>query len=144
MLRELEDYVRGLDIDAYPVGGAVRDELPGHASKDADFLVPGVDTLRQKRDDAGSVKVVAGERVGGGLAADGMGELSKLLMGRDPSGALRLARDTGVLAQLLPEFAPSIGFDQESKYHSLTVDEHTFRVVQAAADAGRSRSVRLP
>ncbi|HKT45101.1 MAG TPA: HD domain-containing protein [Gaiellaceae bacterium] len=44
MLREIEDYVRGLGLDAYLVGGAVRDELLGLDSKDADFLVPGVDT----------------------------------------------------------------------------------------------------
>jgi tRNA nucleotidyltransferase (CCA-adding enzyme) len=282
--RELEDYVRSLDLDAYLVGGAVRDEQLGHESKDADFLVPGVDTdglkeklaphgrvedlvvanrlvgvrlhprdkeirklapagielapprkevstgpgrhdfeivadpslsveddmrrrdftvnamarrlstgeivdpvggqedlrngvlktvsansfaedplrlvrglrfvsqlglepdastLRQMREEAPSVKLVSGERVGGGLAADGMGELSKLLMGKEPARALRLARDTGVLAELLPEFEPAIGFDQESKYHSLTVDEHTFAVVQAAADKGRSLAVRL-
>jgi tRNA nucleotidyltransferase (CCA-adding enzyme) len=282
--RELEDYVRSLDLDAYLVGGAVRDELLGHESKDADFLVPGVDTeglkeklaphgrvedlvvadrlvgvrlhprdrtirtlapagiefapprkevstgpgrhdfeivadpslsveddmrrrdftvnamarrlstgeivdplggeedlrngvlrtvspnsfaedplrlvrglrfvsqlglepdestLQQMREEAPSVKLVSGERIGGGLAADGMGELSKLLMGKEPARALRIARDTGVLTELLPEFAPAIGFDQESKYHSLTVDEHTFSVVQAAADKGRSLAVRL-
>jgi tRNA nucleotidyltransferase (CCA-adding enzyme) len=45
--------------------------------------------------------------------------------------------------QVLPEFTAAIGFDQESRYHSLTVDEHTFRVVQAAADAGHSLAVRL-
>jgi tRNA nucleotidyltransferase (CCA-adding enzyme) len=41
--KEVEEYVRSLDLDAYVVGGAVRDELLGHESKDADFLVPGVD-----------------------------------------------------------------------------------------------------
>jgi tRNA nucleotidyltransferase (CCA-adding enzyme) len=282
--RAIEDYVRSLDLDAYLVGGAVRDELLGKDSKDADFLVPGVDaeglrerlaphgkveelvvagrlvgmrlfprnrdvralapagiefapprrerstgpgrhdfeivvdpeasveddmarrdftvnaiarrladgslvdpfdgrgdlgrsvlrtvsehsfaedplrlvrglrlvsqlglepdetTLRQMRDEAGSVKLVSGERVGGGLAADGMGELSKLLLGREPARALRLARDTGVLVALLPEFEPVIGFDQESRYHDLPLDEHTFAVVQAAADARRSLAVRL-
>jgi tRNA nucleotidyltransferase (CCA-adding enzyme) len=282
--REIEDYVRSLDLDAYLVGGAVRDELLGHESKDADFLVPGVDTERlkeklgphgkvedlvvanrlvgmrlyprdktiralapagiefapprkevstgpgrhdfeivadaslpveddmrrrdftvnamarrlstgeivdplggqqdlrdgvlrtvsptsfaedplrlvralrfvsqlgfepdestvqQMRDEAQSVRLVSGERVGGGLAADGLGELSKLLLGKEPARALRLARDTGVLTELLPEFAPAIGFDQESKYHALTLDEHTFAVVQAAADQGRSLAVRL-
>ena len=44
MRRELEDYVDSLGLDAYLVGGAVRDELLGLESKDADFLVPGVDT----------------------------------------------------------------------------------------------------
>jgi tRNA nucleotidyltransferase/poly(A) polymerase len=284
MRDEIEDYVRSLGLDAYLVGGAVRDELLGIDSKDADFLVPGVDTeglraalaehgrvedlvvadrlvgirlhpndcrirrltpagiefapprkevstgpgrhdfeivadpglsveddmrrrdftinamasrletgdlvdplggeadlearrlrtvspqsfredplrlvralrfvsqlgfepdeelLAQMREEAPAVKLVSGERIGGGLAADGMGELSRLLLGRDPAYALRLARDTGVLVELLPEFGPAIGFDQESRYHDLTVDEHTFAVVQAAADAGFSLAVRL-
>src|SRR5256886_13389224 len=284
MRQEIEDYVRSLGLDAYLVGGAVRDELLGLGSKDADFLVPGLDTeglraalaphgrvedvgvadrlvgirlrardrrvrglgragiefapprkevstgpgrhdfeivadaslsveddmrrrdftvnamarrldtgelvdplggradlearrlrtvspqsfredplrlvralrfvsqlgfepddelLEQMRKEAPAVKLVSGERIGGGLEADGMGELSKLLLGAEPARALRLARDTGVLVELLPEFAPAIGFDQESRYHDLTVDEHTFLVVQAAADAGTSLAVRL-
>src|SRR5437868_3879015 len=278
MRKELEEYVRSLDLDAYLVGGAVRDELLGIDSKDADFLVPGLDTdglkralephgrvedlvvagrlvgvrlhpsdkavrrlapagiefapprkevstgpgrhdfeivadpslsveddmrrrdftvnamarrlatgdlvdpvggqkdleahvlrtvsptsfaedplrlvralrfvsqlgfqpddstVRQMRDEAKSVRLVSGERIGGGLAADGMGELSKLLLGAEPARALRLARDTGVLVELLPEFERAVGFDQESRYHDLTVDEHTFAVVQATADNGR-------
>jgi tRNA nucleotidyltransferase (CCA-adding enzyme) len=282
---ELEEYVRGLDIDAYLVGGAVRDELLGlDSSKDADFLVPGLDTdglrralephgrvedlvvadrlvgvrlhprdktvrrlaragiefapprkevstgpgrhdfeivadpllpieddmrrrdftvnamarrlstgelvdpldgrrdleqrvlrtvsptsfaedplrlvralrfvsqlgfdpdpatVQQMREEAASVRLVSGERIGGGLHADGLGELSKLLLGREPARALRLARDTGVLVELLPEFDAAIGFEQESRYHDLAVDEHTFAVVQAAADAGTSLAVRL-
>jgi len=284
VLQQIEDYVRSLGLDAYLVGGAVRDELLGLDSKDADFLVPGVDTdglraalaphgrvedlvvadrlvgvrlhprdgrirsltragiefapprrevstgpgrhefeivadaslsveddmrrrdftvnamarrletgelvdplggqadlearrlrtvspqsfredplrlvralrfvsqlgldpddelLAQMRDEAAAVKLVSGERIGGGLAADGMGELSKLLLGAEPARALRLARDTGVLVELLPEFGPAIGFDQESRYHDLTVDEHTFAVVQAAADQRFSLAVRL-
>jgi tRNA nucleotidyltransferase (CCA-adding enzyme) len=106
-------------------------------------LEPDDATLAQMRDEAAGVALVSGERIGGGLHADGLGELSKLLLGREPARALRLARDTGVLVQLLPEFEASIGFAQESRYHDLTVDEHTFAVVQAAADAGASLAVRL-
>jgi tRNA nucleotidyltransferase (CCA-adding enzyme) len=106
-------------------------------------LEPDQQTLAQMREEASSVRHVSGERVGGGLAADGMGELSKLLMGGQPAKALRLARDTGVLVELLPEFERAIGFDQRSRYHDLTVDEHTFEVVQAAADAGAPLRVRL-
>ena len=104
---------------------------------------PDAETLRQMREEADAVRLVSGERIGGGLAADGLGELSKLLLGSRPLKALRLARDTGVLVALLPELGPSIGFDQESAYHGLTVDEHTFSVVQAAADAGAPLRVRL-
>ncbi len=106
-------------------------------------LEPDEDTVQQMRDEAGNVAFVSGERVGGGLASDGLGELSKLLLGAEPARALRVARDTGVLVALLPEFERSIGFDQESRYHDLTVDEHTFEVVQAAADAGAPLQVRL-
>jgi tRNA nucleotidyltransferase/poly(A) polymerase len=95
------------------------------------------------REEAASVRLVSGERIGGGLAADGLGELSKLLLGAEPQRALRLARDTGVLVELLPEFGPAIGFDQESRFHTLPVDEHTFAVVQAASDLGYSLAVRL-
>jgi putative nucleotidyltransferase with HDIG domain len=106
-------------------------------------LEPDEETRRQMREEASAVRLVSGERIGGGIAADGLGELSKLLLGAEPANALRLARDTGVLVALLPEFAPAIGFDQRSRYHDLTVDEHTFAVVQAAADAGRPLRVRL-
>jgi len=104
---------------------------------------PDVELLAQMREEAPAVRLVSGERIGGGLAADGMGELSKLLLGSEPARALRLARDTDVLVELLPEFGPAVGFDQESRYHDLTVDEHTFAVVQAAADQGYSLPVRL-
>ena len=104
---------------------------------------PDETTLAQMHEEAPSVRLVSGERIGGGLASDGMGELSKLLLGVHPAKALRLARDTGVLVEVLPEFERAVGFDQESRYHSMTVDEHTFQVVQAAADAGRSLAVRL-
>ncbi len=274
MLGEIEAYVRGLGLDAYLVGGAVRDELLGIDSKDADFLVLGVDTeqlraalaphgrvedlvvagrlvgvrlmardkrireltragiefapprreqstgpgrhefeivadpslsleddmrrrdftvnamarriadgelfdplggqtdlearrlktvspqsfredplrliralrfvsqlgfepdetlLEQMREEAAGVKLVSGERIGGGLAADGMGELSKLLLGAEPARALTIARDTGVLAEMIPEFA---AVPQK-------LSDHIFAVVQASADAGDKLAVRL-
>src|SRR5205823_11244486 len=104
---------------------------------------PDEETLRQMREESRSVALVSGERIGGGLAADGMGELSRLLLGAQPRRALEIARDTGVLVELLPEFARAVGFDQESSYHDRTVDEHIFAVVQATADAGDALRVRL-
>jgi tRNA nucleotidyltransferase/poly(A) polymerase len=106
-------------------------------------LEPDAETLQQMRAEASSVALVSGERLGGGLRADGMGELSKLLLGREPARALRLARDTGVLTALLPEFEQAIDFEQDSDRQHLTLDEHIFEVVQAAADAGRPLAVRL-
>src|SRR5205807_4368813 len=88
--RTIEDFVRGLELDAYLVGGAVRDELLGLESKDADFVVPGVDYdgLRRALEPHGRVEdlEVAGRRVGARLYA------------RDPS--VRAAAPAGI------EFAP--------------------------------------
>ena len=47
-------------------------------------LEPDEETLAQMREWAPQVRLVSGERIGGGLAADGMGELSKLLLGARP------------------------------------------------------------
>ena len=104
---------------------------------------PDEDTLRQMHEWAPQIDHVSGERIGGGLAADGMGELSKLLLGAQPAKALRLARDTEALVHVLPELAPAIGYRQQSDRQHLPLDEHIFAVVQAAADAGTGLEVRL-
>jgi len=101
------------------------------------------DTLRQMREWAPQLEHVSAERIGGGLAADGLGELSKLLLGAHPAKALRLARDTGALLHVVPEFEPALGYDQHSARQHLTLDEHVFEVVQAAAIAGVPLEVRL-
>jgi putative nucleotidyltransferase with HDIG domain len=96
-------------------------------------LEPDETLLEQMRAEASGVKLVSGERIGGGLAADGMGELSKLLMGAEPARALTIARDNGVLAELIPEFAAVPQY----------LSDHIFAVVQASADAGDKLAVRL-
>src|SRR3954453_19770593 len=71
MDRTIEDFVRGLALDAYLVGGAVRDELLGIESKDAAFVFPGgdYDGLRRALEPHGKVEdfEVAGRRVGARL-----------------------------------------------------------------------------
>jgi tRNA nucleotidyltransferase (CCA-adding enzyme) len=106
-------------------------------------LDPEEQTLEQMREHAAQVRLVSGERVGGGLAADGRGELSKLLLGDRPAKALRIARDTGVLVELIPEFEPSVGFDTGSARQHAPVDEHIFEAVQAGADDDARLVVRL-
>jgi tRNA nucleotidyltransferase (CCA-adding enzyme) len=106
-------------------------------------LDPAEETLEQMREHAPSVALVSGERVGGGLSADGLGELSRLLLGDHPAKALRIARDTGVLQHLIPEYVPVIGFMESSDKQPLPLEEHVFAVVQASADAGAPLEVRL-
>jgi tRNA nucleotidyltransferase (CCA-adding enzyme) len=101
------------------------------------------ETLAQMHAGAGGLRHVSGERIGGGVEADGMGELSKLLLGTRPGLALRLARNTGALVQVIPEFEPVIGYDLGSRRQRLPLDEHLFAVVQETADAGAPLAVRL-
>jgi tRNA nucleotidyltransferase (CCA-adding enzyme) len=106
-------------------------------------LDPDPATLEQMREHARRVSLVSGERIGGGLGADGLGELSKLLLGARPAKALRIARDTGVLTELIPELAPTVGFERKSERQRAPVDEHTFEVVQETADDDAPLAVRL-
>lgn len=70
-------------------------------------------------------------------------ELNKILMADRPGAGLRLLRDTGALAHVLPEWAPLIGYDQESRYHALPGCEHSIRVVEGVAAAGGTLEARL-
>ena len=72
-----------------------------------------------------------------------MGELSKLLLGARPAEALRIARDTGVLVEVLPEYGPVIGYDLGSARQPGPLEEHLFAVVQETAELGAELSVRL-
>jgi tRNA nucleotidyltransferase (CCA-adding enzyme) len=94
-------------------------------------------TLAQMREHASALRHVSAERIGGGLGADGMGELSKLLLGRAPGTALRLARDTGVLVEILPELRPTIGFELGAPRHPVALDEHLIRVVESVHLEGK-------
>jgi poly(A) polymerase/tRNA nucleotidyltransferase (CCA-adding enzyme) len=106
-------------------------------------LTPDEATLEQMREWAPQVRLVSGERIGGGLAADGRGELSKLLLGAQPAKALRLARDTGVLTTIIPEYEPAIGHDTGTARQGMPVDEHIFATVQQGADLGLPLEVML-
>jgi tRNA nucleotidyltransferase (CCA-adding enzyme) len=83
-----------------------------------------------------------------GLSAKGyasgtvLDEMSRILMGDDCVKALRLARDTGVLTALFPNLAPMISFEQGSRYHDMTTDEHTFAAMQTAVNVGAPLRVR--
>jgi tRNA nucleotidyltransferase/poly(A) polymerase len=101
------------------------------------------ETVAEMRLEAQGLRHVSAERIGGGLAADGLGELSKLLLGVRPRAALELARETGVLAELLPELVPAIGYRLASDRQPLPLDEHILAVVQHTADHGAPLAVRL-
>lgn len=106
-------------------------------------LAPTADTVARMRVASPRLAQVAPERVGGGLAADGTGELTRLLLGSRPAAALRLGRDCGALAAVLPELGPLFGLRLDDPRQPLSVDEHLFAVVQGAADSGLAVHLRL-
>jgi tRNA nucleotidyltransferase (CCA-adding enzyme) len=70
-------------------------------------------------------------------------ELDRLLAGDGAVAALRLARELGVLAFALPEWAHCIGWVQESPTQAYTLDEHILHVLEAAVRDGAPREGRL-
>jgi tRNA nucleotidyltransferase/poly(A) polymerase len=97
-------------------------------------LEPG--TEAQMRRDVDGLRHVSAERIGGGLGADGLGELSKLLLGRQPRLGLRVARAVGALAIVIPPFAEAIGYDLGSPRQPDPLDEHALAVVDGLAGCG--------
>lgn len=69
-------------------------------------------------------------------------ELQKLLCGRNVGAVLRLFPE--VVTQIIPEFAPCIGYDQHSRYHAYDLFEHTVRAVEnCPPDAGMRLAILL-
>ena len=75
--------------------------------------------------------------------ADGMGELSKLLLGAHPAKALRLARDTGVLPQRAAGARRLIGYEQDSSRQNLAARRARLRGRPGGRGRGRALAVRL-
>lgn len=101
-----------------------------------DGLVPDEQTIEEMRRYKDDLAVETQERI--------FAEMEKLLSGRHAADALKLARDIGLLQApyVLPEFAATVGFDQESKYHSLSCDEHILLAVQRACEFNAPLEVR--
>lgn len=78
-----------------------------------------------------------------GVSGTALDELCKLLMGRNVAAALRNMRDFGVMEHFLPELKPILGYEQGSRYHDMTTDEHTFTALDAAAGMHCDLRVRL-
>lgn len=102
-----------------------------------DGLTPDPETLKQMRAHASALSSEPAEQI--------WLDLEKLLSGKEAARALRIARDTGVLTQpsVLPELAGIVGFEQKSRYHDLTADEHSFIVLDTACRQEQSLAVRL-
>jgi tRNA nucleotidyltransferase (CCA-adding enzyme) len=61
-------------------------------------------------------------------------ETRKIINGEFGFKALSLARDLGIYEKLFFEMKDTVGFEQKSRYHDLTVDEHCLRAYKAAKE----------
>ena len=77
-------------------------------------------TARSLRRNRALLKHVSGERI--------LAELLKLLCGRNVGAVLRGYPE--VFAEVIPELAPCIGYEQNSRFHSLTLYEHLAAAVE--------------
>ena len=119
-------FVRDLGLDAYVVGGAVRDELLGIPHSDEDFLVPGVDHagLRRALEPHGRVKDL---EVHGQLVGVRLHPANRTIRALTPSGIEftppRAERSTGPGHR---DFAivsdPGIGIEEDMARRDFTVN----------------------
>lgn len=61
-------------------------------------------------------------------------EFNGILLTDMPSKGIRMLEDLGLLNQILPEIMPSIGFEQHSPFHFLTVYDHTLCALDQTKD----------
>ena len=82
------------------------------------------DTFFATFDNKGLLKNVSYERI--------RDELVKILMSNRPSGVLFFVLSWGILSDIIPEFAPCVGFEQHSEHHSYDVMWHTLKTVDCS------------
>jgi len=70
-------------------------------------------------------------------------EVVKILAGPNSSKAWGIMRDTGMISGIMPEWQECIGFEQQSKYHSLSVDQHILQALSHADREGFSEDLKL-
>ena len=88
--------------------------------------------------EADGIKTVSPERV--------QSELWGMLAAPHASGVLRaleILRDSGLLANVIPELEASFGFNQQNPHHHLPLDRHVFEAIRYAAAHNAPTVTRL-
>lgn len=61
-------------------------------------------------------------------------ELNKMLIGPNPSKAIRMLRDCGLLKEILPEINVMVGVEQPREFHEHDVFDHTMKVLDGIGE----------
>lgn len=59
-------------------------------------------------------------------------EIRKIVRGPCAKNAIEIAIDTGIFQQVFPELEKMIGFNQNSKYHNMSLDQHSLAALEKA------------
>lgn len=70
-------------------------------------------------------------------------ELDKIFEGDDPVRAIKLAIDTGILHEIMPEMVKTIHFDQNNPHHDLPLHEHLQQVLGYLTSVSDDKDLRL-
>lgn len=108
--------------------------LRGLGSVSRHGLMPDEHTRKEMLAHAPNLKHLPAERI--------QAELDKIMGGDNPTRAIRLAQETGVLEHFLPEVAAQHGFDQRNKHHDRELFDHTMEVLQHVAQNSDDKDLR--
>ncbi len=98
-------------------------------------LHPDPKTMREMQAHAPDLAKESPERI--------QAELDKLFSSDNPSAAIRLAHQTGMLKYLLPEVEAAWDFDQNNKHHNYALGEHLLNVLDHTAAKTNDPDLRL-
>lgn len=98
-------------------------------------LEPDENVLQEMSREADKIRHLPAERL--------QMELDKLMTSPDPTDAIRLAQETGVLDYILPEVSNAFGFNQNNPHHDLDVGNHSLAVLKAACQLTTDPDVRM-
>ena len=98
-------------------------------------LEPDQNTLSLMKESAPQLHKISPERV--------RSELDKVFASKNPDKAISLARETGVLAQILPEVDACFGFNQNNPHHSKELGDHLLATLAKVSEISSDRDLRL-
>lgn len=96
---------------------------------------PNERVLQRMTDEAHKVRHVSSDRM--------RMELDDLLGSQNPSEALELADECGLLDYLIPELGAAYDFEQNNRHHEFTLGDHTLSVLKTVQRLNQDPDVRL-
>lgn len=98
-------------------------------------LIPTEELRGQMAENAHRLDLESPDRVGA--------EMDKLMRSDNPTGAIRLAKETGLLKHLVPELHNHFDYDQNNSHHNHSLGDHTLGVLEGVQKSSSDPDLRL-